>query len=231
MVRALAAGMRLPVDEFHCTGVCYGTFTGWVNHRTDGPGGDGRVRPPGAGPGGSAGPPARWSRSAPLTGPARRPGRRGAELARRVTVPATISAVEARLRRRNPFPEAPLTASVSPQVVQPAEVAVSEAAVRLVGLRKVFGAAAATDDVVAVDSVDLEVGDGEFFAMLGPSGSGKTTVLRMIAGFEQPTAGSDAPRRPRRHPRRAVRPRRQHGLPGLRAVPAHVGARRTSPTA
>ena len=35
-VRALARGMRLPVDEFHCTGVCYGTFTGWVNHRTDG---------------------------------------------------------------------------------------------------------------------------------------------------------------------------------------------------
>jgi putative spermidine/putrescine transport system ATP-binding protein len=43
--------------------------------------------------------------------------------------------------------------------------------------------------VTAVDSVDLEVGDGEFFAMLGPSGSGKTTVLRMIAGFESPTAG------------------------------------------
>jgi hypothetical protein len=36
MVRALAAGMRLPVDEFHCTGVCYGTFTGWVNNRTAG---------------------------------------------------------------------------------------------------------------------------------------------------------------------------------------------------
>jgi len=35
-VRALARGMRLPVDEFHCTGVCHGTFTGWVNHRTDG---------------------------------------------------------------------------------------------------------------------------------------------------------------------------------------------------
>ena len=34
-VRALAAGMRLPVREFHCTGVCYGTFAGWVNHRTD----------------------------------------------------------------------------------------------------------------------------------------------------------------------------------------------------
>jgi len=63
--------------------------------------------------------------------------------------------------------------------------------VRLVGLRKVFGArGGSTEDVVAVDSVDLEVADGEFFAMLGPSGSGKTTVLRMIAGFEQPTAGS-----------------------------------------
>jgi putative spermidine/putrescine transport system ATP-binding protein len=56
--------------------------------------------------------------------------------------------------------------------------------VRLAGLTKVFG------DVTAVDGIDLEVGDGEFFAMLGPSGSGKTTVLRMIAGFEQPTSGS-----------------------------------------
>ena len=54
----------------------------------------------------------------------------------------------------------------------------------LAGLTKVFG------DVTAVDGIDLEVGDGEFFAMLGPSGSGKTTVLRMIAGFEQPTSGS-----------------------------------------
>jgi putative spermidine/putrescine transport system ATP-binding protein len=67
---------------------------------------------------------------------------------------------------------------------------VSEAAVRLVGLRKVFGGGAGAEHVVAVDSVDLEVRDGEFFAMLGPSGSGKTTVLRMIAGFETPTAGT-----------------------------------------
>ena len=43
--------------------------------------------------------------------------------------------------------------------------------------------------VRAVDGVDLEVGAGEFFAMLGPSGSGKTTCLRLIAGFEQPTSG------------------------------------------
>ena len=64
----------------------------------------------------------------------------------------------------------------------------SDAAVRLAGLRKVFGGR--DDEVVAVDSVDLEVDDGEFFAMLGPSGSGKTTVLRMVAGFETPTAGA-----------------------------------------
>ena len=43
--------------------------------------------------------------------------------------------------------------------------------------------------VKAVDAVSLEIGEGEFFAMLGPSGSGKTTCLRLIAGFEQPTAG------------------------------------------
>ena len=45
-------------------------------------------------------------------------------------------------------------------------------------------------DVKAVDHLDLEIYDGEFFSMLGPSGSGKTTCLRLIAGFEHPTAGS-----------------------------------------
>jgi putative spermidine/putrescine transport system ATP-binding protein len=44
--------------------------------------------------------------------------------------------------------------------------------------------------VVAADSVDLLIRNGEFFSMLGPSGSGKTTVLRMIAGFETPDSGS-----------------------------------------
>ena len=45
-------------------------------------------------------------------------------------------------------------------------------------------------DVKAVDNVDLEIQDGEFFSMLGPSGSGKTTCLRMIAGFDRPTHGA-----------------------------------------
>src|SRR5436190_2074311 len=57
-------------------------------------------------------------------------------------------------------------------------------AVQLVRLVKRF------DSVTAVDGVSLEVGEGEFFSLLGPSGSGKTTVLRMIAGFELPTAGA-----------------------------------------
>jgi putative spermidine/putrescine transport system ATP-binding protein len=56
-------------------------------------------------------------------------------------------------------------------------------AIRLEGIAKHFGS------VRAVDGVDLTIENGEFFSMLGPSGSGKTTVLRMIAGFEEPSAG------------------------------------------
>jgi len=56
-------------------------------------------------------------------------------------------------------------------------------AISLRGLTKSFG------DVTAVDGIDLDLAEGEFFSMLGPSGSGKTTVLRMVAGFETPTAG------------------------------------------
>ena len=59
-------------------------------------------------------------------------------------------------------------------------------AILLAGLRKEFPG---NPPVVAVDGADLAIADGEFFSMLGPSGSGKTTVLRMIAGFEVPTAG------------------------------------------
>ncbi|MCL2871397.1 MAG: ABC transporter ATP-binding protein [Betaproteobacteria bacterium] len=46
------------------------------------------------------------------------------------------------------------------------------------------------DDFVAVDHVDFSVNAGEFFTLLGPSGCGKTTLLRMIAGFDQPDEGA-----------------------------------------
>ncbi|MEO5799577.1 MAG: ABC transporter ATP-binding protein [Gemmatimonadales bacterium] len=45
-------------------------------------------------------------------------------------------------------------------------------------------------DVAAVDRVSFDVARGEFFSLLGPSGCGKTTTLRLIAGFEQPDAGT-----------------------------------------
>ncbi|MCY3539946.1 MAG: ABC transporter ATP-binding protein [Acidimicrobiia bacterium] len=45
-------------------------------------------------------------------------------------------------------------------------------------------------EVTAVDTVDLDIADGEFFALLGPSGCGKTTTLRLVAGLEFPTEGS-----------------------------------------
>jgi putative spermidine/putrescine transport system ATP-binding protein len=56
--------------------------------------------------------------------------------------------------------------------------------IRLEGLVKRYG------ETAAVDGVDLDVLQGEFFTMLGPSGSGKTTTLRLIAGFERPDAGT-----------------------------------------
>jgi len=58
--------------------------------------------------------------------------------------------------------------------------------VRLRGVSKSFG------PVHAVQDVDLDLGRGELVAVLGPSGCGKTTLLRLIAGFERPDAGSIA---------------------------------------
>ena len=78
----------------------------------------------------------------------------------------------------------------------------ADVAVRLVQLTKRFGGDAAGRRVakyvdgadpsagfLAVDHIDLDVNEGEFFSLLGPSGCGKTTTLRMIGGFEQPTEG------------------------------------------
>jgi spermidine/putrescine transport system ATP-binding protein len=60
----------------------------------------------------------------------------------------------------------------------------AQADVRLERVTKQF------DEVIAVDDVSLSVTHGQFFALLGPSGCGKTTTLRMIGGFEEPTAGA-----------------------------------------
>jgi spermidine/putrescine transport system ATP-binding protein len=80
---------------------------------------------------------------------------------------------------------------------------VADVAVRLVQLTKRFGGDTTGKRVskyvegadpgqgfLAVDHVDLDVNEGEFFSLLGPSGCGKTTTLRMIGGFEQPTEGT-----------------------------------------
>ena len=56
--------------------------------------------------------------------------------------------------------------------------------IEIQGAVKRFGA------VTAVDAVDLTVADGELFTLLGPSGCGKTTLLRLLAGFHQPDAGT-----------------------------------------
>jgi spermidine/putrescine transport system ATP-binding protein len=56
-------------------------------------------------------------------------------------------------------------------------------AIRVENVTKRFG------DYVAVDDVNISIGEGEFFSLLGPSGCGKTTTLRMLAGFEVPTEG------------------------------------------
>jgi spermidine/putrescine transport system ATP-binding protein len=59
----------------------------------------------------------------------------------------------------------------------------AEPLIRIEGVCKRFG------DFAAVDTVNLAIEEGEFFALLGPSGCGKTTLLRMLAGLEVPTEG------------------------------------------
>ena len=67
--------------------------------------------------------------------------------------------------------------------VQPQPPRADAPDVLIQGVTKRFGS------VTAVDAMDLSIERGEFYSLLGPSGCGKTTTLRMIAGFEQPTAG------------------------------------------
>jgi putative spermidine/putrescine transport system ATP-binding protein len=88
----------------------------------------------------------------------------------------------------------PSTVAAPPQVPAAVRLAhlvkrFSGEAGRRVARSKGQTATVAGGEVTAVDGIDLEIADGEFFSMLGPSGSGKTTTLRLIAGFELPTEG------------------------------------------
>lgn len=56
--------------------------------------------------------------------------------------------------------------------------------IQISGLRKQFG------KVVALERIDLDIREGEFFSLLGPSGCGKTTLLRILSGLELPTTGN-----------------------------------------
>ena len=85
-------------------------------------------------------------------------------------------------------------------------------------------------EFAALKGVNFEIAPGEFFALLGPSGSGKSTTLRILAGLDAPTAGrvfidgKDVTSIGR------ARPRHRHGVPELRALSAHDGRSRTSPS-
>ena len=103
----------------------------------------------------------------------------------------------------------------------------AEADIHLEGVSKRFA------DMTAVDDLTLSIPRGNFFAMLGPSGCGKTTTLRMIGGFENPTAGRVFLGGNEVTEHAALQARRQHRLSVLRAVSAPHGReeRRVRPRA
>jgi spermidine/putrescine ABC transporter ATP-binding subunit len=80
-----------------------------------------------------------------------------------------------------------MTQTLEPGSYAESSGATSFPAIELIGIEKQFSSHG--DIVYAVAGVDLEIRVGEFFSLLGPSGCGKTTTMRMIAGFEEPTAG------------------------------------------
>ena len=91
------------------------------------------------------------------------------------------------LTNAGPDEAAPPRESAAPNRVPAPASGTVVSAIELVGVAKTFHTR--RGDVAAVHSVDLAIGEGEFFSLLGPSGCGKTTTLRIIGGFEEPTGG------------------------------------------
>jgi NitT/TauT family transport system ATP-binding protein len=75
------------------------------------------------------------------------------------------------------------------QVVTPAALGQQQSRIAVRGLRKHFIDISRQEQIVALDGIDLEIGDDEFLTILGPSGCGKTTLLNIIAGFDRATSG------------------------------------------
>ncbi|WGW13875.1 ABC transporter ATP-binding protein [Saxibacter everestensis] len=74
-------------------------------------------------------------------------------------------------------------------VTMPSHGSAREATATEPGALQIRGVSKHYGDAIAVDQLDLDVRAGEFLSLLGPSGCGKTTLLRMLAGFEEPTSG------------------------------------------
>ena len=75
------------------------------------------------------------------------------------------------------------------QIVPPAALVQKHARIVVRGLGKHFTDISRQEEIVALDGIDLDIGDDEFLTVLGPSGCGKTTLLNIIAGFDHPTNG------------------------------------------
>ena len=79
--------------------------------------------------------------------------------------------------------------------------------------------------VKVIHGIGFDIADGEFVVLVGPSGCGKSTLLRMLAGLEEITGGEILIDGKVVNDLESQGPRHRDGLPELRAVPAHDGAR------
>ena len=98
------------------------------------------------------------------------------------------------------------------------------ASVTIQSVKKNFG------ETAVLHGVDIDIADGSFTVLVGPSGCGKSTLLRMIAGLEEISGGEIRIGDAARQRRAAEGARHRDGVPELRALSAHDGARRTWPS-